>query len=96
MPKPLASDREEAAVRGNAHDRRGDAEGDDLGVGDVAAPVRAWLRQEIVGGAINRDAESVEVGVHRGLSVDGAVNTVAFGLSASDPLNTGIPVESIT
>jgi hypothetical protein len=33
--------------------------------------------------------------VHRGLSVDGCFSTADFGLSASNPLPTGIPVESI-
>jgi hypothetical protein len=40
------------------------------------------FRQEIVRRAINDGAESVEVGVHRGLSVDGCFSTVDFGLSA--------------
>jgi hypothetical protein len=35
-----------------------------------------------------------EVGVHRGLSVDGCFSTVDFGLSASYPLNTAIAGES--
>jgi hypothetical protein len=51
---------------------------------------------EIVGRAINRNAESIEVGVHRGLRVDGAfLRTADFDLSASSPFTTGIPVESI-
>lgn len=40
------------------------------------------LRQEIVRRAIDDGAESVEVGVHRGLPVDGDFSTADFGLSA--------------
>jgi hypothetical protein len=52
------------------------------------------LRKEIVGCAINGGAESVEVGVQRGLLVDGVVNTADFGLSAPNPLITAFAVES--
>ena len=95
MPEALAGDGEEAAVGGYPHDRLGDAERRDLGVGDPATTIARLLGQEIVGRAINGDAEGVEVGVHRGLSVDGCFSTADFGLSASNPLPTGIPVESI-
>src|SRR6187200_319293 len=90
----LAGNGEEAAVRGDAHDRLGDAEGRDLGVGDPAAGVSGLLGQEIVRRAINDGAESVEVGVHRGLSVDGCFGTADFGLSASNPSITAAAVES--
>jgi hypothetical protein len=72
----------------------GDAEGDDLRVCDPAAGVSWLARQEIVRRAINGDAESVEVGVHRGLQVDGDLITADFGLSASNPSITAIAVES--
>jgi hypothetical protein len=62
---------------------------------DPAAGVARALGQEIVGRAINGGAESVEVGVQRGLLVDGAVDTADFGLSASNPLITALAVESI-
>ena len=78
----LAGDSEEAAVGGDAHDRLGHAEGRHLRVGDSAPGIPGLLRQEIVRRAINGGAESVEVGVHRGLSVDGCLSTVDFGLSA--------------
>ena len=55
----------------------------------------AGARQEIVGCAINDRAESVEVGVHRGLLVDGVVSTADFGLSVENPFATAIAVESI-
>jgi hypothetical protein len=82
IAKALASDGEEAAVGGDAHDRLGDAQRRDLGVGDSPPGISGLLRQEIVCRAINDGAESVEVGVHRGLSVDGCFSTVDFGLSA--------------
>ena len=50
--------------------------------------------RKIVRRAVNGDAESVEVGVHRGLLVDGDFGTADFGLSAQNPSNTAIAVES--
>jgi len=47
------------------------------------------------GGAIDHGAESVEVGVHRGLRADGDLSTVGFGLSALLSLDTVRLVESI-
>ena len=87
--------RQEPAVRGDAHDRLGDAEGDELGVRDPATGVGPSFWQEVVGCAINHRAESVEVGVHRGLSVDGVFGTVGFGLSALLSLGMADLVESI-
>jgi hypothetical protein len=56
----------------------------------------SWLLgQEIVCRAENGGAESVEVGVHRGLLVDGVLNTADFGLSAVNPLITAFAVESL-
>lgn len=92
--KPLARDGKEAAVRRDAHDRLGDAKGRDLGVGDLTTGVAGLLGQEIVCRAINDGAESVEVGVHRGLSVDGCFSTADFGLSVSNPSITAAAVES--
>ena len=43
---------------------------------------------------LNDGAESVEVGVQRGLLVDGVFDTADFGLSARNPLNTALAVES--
>jgi hypothetical protein len=82
IAEALAGNRQETAIGGDAHDRLGDTEGCDLGVGDPATGVSGLLRQEIVRRAINGSAESVEVGVHRGLSVDGCFSTADFGLSA--------------
>ncbi len=55
----------------------------------------ACLWQEIVGCAIDDGAESVEVGVHRGLRADGVFGTVGFGLSALLSLDRLNLVESI-
>ena len=86
---------EEPAVGGDAHDRLGYAEGDHLGVADPAAGVGSRRWQKIVGCAINHGAESVEVGVHRGLRADGVFGTVGFGLSALLSLRRLNLVESI-
>jgi hypothetical protein len=64
-------------------------------VGDPPAGVPSCLWQEIVGCAINDRAESVEVGVHRGLQADGDIGTVGFGLSALLSLDAVGFVESI-
>jgi hypothetical protein len=77
------------------HDRLGDAQGDNLRVGDLTTRICRGARQEIVGCAINDRAESVEVGVHRGLLVDGVLDTADFGLSVQIPATTAIAVESI-
>lgn len=96
MPQLAVGEGEKAPVRRDTHDRLGDAEGDQLGVRDQSAGVGAPLGQEIIGRAINGDAESVEVGVHRGLRVDGAVlGTADFDLSAPNPVSTVISVESL-
>jgi len=92
--EPLAGHGEKAAVTRDAHDRLGDAEGDHLGIGDPPPRVARWSGQKVVARAINGGAESVEVGVQRGLLVDGAVNTADFGLSALCPPFTALAVES--
>ncbi|HEX3325104.1 MAG TPA: hypothetical protein VHR65_08260 [Solirubrobacterales bacterium] len=92
--KAFAGDCQEATVRWDAHDRLGDAKRGDLGVGDPAAGIAWLLGQEIVCRAINDGAESVEVGVHRGLSVDGCFSTADFGLSALKSSITALAVES--
>ena len=61
----------------------------------LAPGVALCLWQKIVGCAIDDRAESVEVGVHRGLRADGVLDTVGFGLSALLSLATGELVESI-
>ncbi|MFN2467314.1 MAG: hypothetical protein ABR521_04175, partial [Gaiellaceae bacterium] len=62
---------------------------------DHPARVPRRFRQEIVSRAINGDAEKVEVGVHRGLLVDGVLNTADFGPSAPNPSNMAAAVESL-
>ena len=71
------------------------ARGDHLGVSELTARVCPGLGQKVVGGDMNRGAEGVEVGVHRGLRVDGASATVDFGPSARVPSTTARSVESI-
>ena len=44
---------------------------------------------------INGNEQQVEVGVHRGPLVGGALSTADFDLSATKPLTTAIAVESI-
>jgi hypothetical protein len=95
MEQALARRGQEPAVAGDAHDRLGDAEGDHFGVGDPPAGILPRFWQEIVGCAINDGAESIEVGVHRGLRADGDLGTVGFGLSALRSLDTADLVESI-
>jgi len=93
--KALAGDLEKPSVTRDSHDRLRDTEGDHLRVGEHSACVARRLGKEIVRRAINRGAEKVEVGVHRGLLVDGVLSTADFGLSASNPSNTATAVESL-
>ena len=94
MREALARDLEKPPVTRNPHDRLRDAERDDLRVCDSSPGVPRPLGQEIVRRAVNGGAESVEVGVHRGLQVDGVLDTADFGLSAQNPPNTAPTVES--
>jgi hypothetical protein len=87
--------RQEPSVGGDAHDGLGYAERDQLGVADAAPCIGTCLWQKVVGCAINHGAESVEVGVHRGLRADGVFGTVGFGLSALLSLRRLNLVESI-
>ena len=95
VPESLLRRRQEAALARDAHDRLGDAERDHLGVGDPAPRVTLGGWQEIVACATSDRAESVEVGVPRGLRADGDVSIVGFGLSALLSLGTVRCVESI-
>ncbi len=95
MHKALAGDGEKAPVRGDAHDHLGDREGNHRGVIELAPGIGRPGGQEIVGGDINRGAEGVGVGVHRGLRVDGACDTADFGPPARGPSSTARSVESI-
>lgn len=90
-----AGDGQESAVGGDAHDRLGDAEADEFRVRDATPRIGPCLWQKIVGCAINNGAESVEVGVHRGLRADGVLGTVDFDLSVLLSCDTADPVESI-
>jgi hypothetical protein len=76
---------QEATVAGDAQHHLCHTQGDDLSVSQLPPPVARLLRQEIVRGALNTGAERVEVGIHRGLLVDGVLNTADSDLSAPDP-----------
>lgn len=54
------------AIGADAQQRLGDAEGDDLRIGDPSSGVSRPLGQEIVRGAEDRGEQQVEVGEHRG------------------------------
>ncbi|MCL4368466.1 MAG: hypothetical protein M1337_04800 [Actinobacteria bacterium] len=96
MAEVLAGVGQEAAVGGDAGDGLSHAEGDHLGIGRPPSGVSRSLWQKIIGCAINDGAESVEIGVHRGLRVDGVLRTADFGLSVLFSLeDTAIAVESI-
>jgi hypothetical protein len=95
VDEALPRHRQEAAVGGDAHDRLGDAERDQLGIGELPPGIGPRLWQKVVGCAIDDGAESVEVGVHRGLQADDALDTVGFGLSALLSLDRLDLVESI-
>src|ERR1700722_2381189 len=91
----LPRDLEEATVARDPHDRLRHTPRDHLGVCERPTRVPRLLGQEIVSCAINRDAESVEVGVPRGLQVNGVFGTADFDLSAQNPLTTAQAVESL-
>ena len=95
VSESLCGDLQEPALAGYSHDRLGDTQRDDLRIGHRTTRIggRSW--QQIIGRAINGDAEQVEVGVHRGPLVGDAFSTADFGLPARNPYAAGIPVESI-
>jgi len=95
VPELAAGGAQEAAVARDPHQHLRDTEGDHLRVGQLTAGVTRTLGQEIVGRAVDTDAEQVEVGVHRGLQVDGAASTAGFDLPPQDPRATARAVASI-
>ncbi len=60
-----------------------------LSRGDLWLPVLGPVIRDV-----DRLVSDVEVGVHRGLRVDGVLDTADFGLSAKNPPNTATAVES--
>jgi uncharacterized protein with ACT and thioredoxin-like domain len=86
---------QEATVARDPQQHLGDAERHHLRVRQLAAGIAPWLGQEIVGRAVDTDTEQVEVGVHRGLQVDGAANTADFDLPLLVPRATAHAVASI-
>jgi hypothetical protein len=89
MSQAGARDREEALVGRDAKHRLGDAERDDLRIGDPSARVPRPLGQEIVGGAEHRNQQQIEVGEHRGPSRSSVRESTAdFDLPAYEPFST--------
>jgi hypothetical protein len=89
VTEAFARDREEALVGGNPHDRLGDAERDDLRVGQHPSGVASRPWQEIVGDAEHGNQQQVEVGEHRGpLGSTARAGTADFDLTAVGPSKT--------
>jgi hypothetical protein len=86
---------QKAAVARDPHQHLRNTQGHDLGVAELAPRVRGWLGQQIVRCAVDSDSEQVEVGVHRGLLVDGAFDTADFDLPKPVPICPGYAVASI-
>src|SRR5215211_807674 len=93
--EPLAGHGQKATVAWHTHDGLRHAERDDLRVCDPATGVAWLLRQQIVRRAENGDEEQVKVGVHRGLPVDGDLDTADFDHSSTKPSITAPAVESV-
>ena len=86
---------QESPIRRDPHRDLGNSERHDFRVRELTPPVVAGLGQEIVSRAINSNAETVEVGVHRGLPGRRCrVDTADFDLPATTP-HTAAAVESI-
>jgi hypothetical protein len=95
MPELSAGRPKKAAVRRYPHKDLGHGQSDDLGIARPSASVSPSLWQKIIRCAINDRAEGVQVGVHRGLRVDGVAITVGFGPSALNPFIGDMFVASI-
>lgn len=95
MGKRALRPSKEAPVGRLPHDGLGHRQGDDLSISRLPSRVPSSFWQKIIGCAINEGAEGVEVGVHRGLLVDGVLDTADFGPPASNPFCRAIFVESI-
>ncbi|MHB1568664.1 MAG: hypothetical protein ACYC0H_05620 [Solirubrobacteraceae bacterium] len=73
MDQALASDGQEPRIGRDPHDRLGHAQRDDLSIGHDPLGVISCFGQEIVSGAEHRYQQQVEVGEHRGSSLESAV-----------------------
>ena len=72
VPEPAGGEREKPPIGRDAEQGLGDAQRDDLRIGDPSLGVLGPLGQEIVGRAEHGNQQQVEVGEHRGPWVDGA------------------------
>src|SRR5215211_2349125 len=83
MPEPVASDREEPPIVGNAQEHLRDRERDELAIGDLrrspGAGARRKPQQEVVDPHVKCDDEGVKVGEHAASMVDVAIATPTFG-----------------
>jgi hypothetical protein len=95
MSELTAGRTQEAPIGRYPHEHLGDTEGDDLGVGELSSRIGRPLGQEVVGRAVDTDQQQVEVGVHRGLLVDGVEDTADFDLPPLVPIATAGAVASI-
>ncbi len=86
MRETFARRLDEPLVGGDPQQRLRDAERHDLRVGHHPTGVRLASRKEIVGTAVNRDQQQVEVGEHRGpLGSTARLGTADFDLTAVGP-----------
>ena len=97
MPQTMAGNGKELLVRAAVEHGLGDAQRDDLRVGDPSSRVDGLRGQEIVNGAVNSDQQQIEVGVHRG-PPEGrrlAQSTADFDLPAYVPFPPTTPPQAV-
>jgi hypothetical protein len=89
MPEPIAGNREEPPVVGDAQKHLRDRQADELAVGDLRWPpgpgTRRQAEQEVVDPYVKCDDEGVEVGEHTASVVDVAIATPTFGALVMTP-----------
>jgi hypothetical protein len=95
MPQLPLRRPQEAPIRRDPHQHLRDTERNDLRVGELSPCVRRPSGQEVVGRAVDTDQQQVEVGVHRGLLVNGVKDTADFDLPHLVPIATANAVASI-
>ncbi len=86
---------QEAPIGGDPHQYLRDAQGHHFRIAQPTTCIVRAFGQEVVGGAVDTDAEQVEVGVHRCLLVDGVQDTADFDLLFIAPIATAGAVASI-
>jgi hypothetical protein len=89
--QPVGGHRQELLIGAAIEHRLGEAQRDDLRVGDPSPGVGGPDRQEIVDRAVNSDQQQIEVGVHRGPPQGRRLalqSTADFDLPAYVPFST--------